>query len=116
MAAMGILRQPRHRRVVCCRVRERTVAPATATGKDAPTPDIRVEPAPIRWAIPINPKNAEVVTRADQDMILVRGPTKVPQMSLTPDSTLADQIIAELKRELAACKTEREEALARETA
>ena len=39
-------------------------------------------------------------------------------MSATPDSTLADpqQIIADLRRELAECRDEREEALQRETA
>ena len=39
-------------------------------------------------------------------------------MSATPDSTLADseQLIADLQRQLAECKAERDEALQRETA
>src|SRR6516162_1694731 len=41
-----------------------------------------------------------------------------PQMSATPDSTLADaeQLIADLERQLADCKAERDEGLQRETA
>src|SRR3954451_14137975 len=41
-----------------------------------------------------------------------------PQMSATRDSILADpeQLIADLRRQLAECKTERDEALQRETA
>src|SRR6516165_789830 len=41
-----------------------------------------------------------------------------PQMSATPDSTLADaeQLIADLQRQLADCKAERDEGLQRETA
>ena len=39
-------------------------------------------------------------------------------MSATPDTTLADseQLIADLKRQLAECRAERDEALQRETA
>jgi hypothetical protein len=39
-------------------------------------------------------------------------------MSATPDNTLADseQLIADLQRQLAECRAERDEALARETA
>src|SRR5246127_3256695 len=41
-----------------------------------------------------------------------------PQMSATPDSTLADpeRLIADLQRQLAECKAERDEALAQHTA
>src|SRR6516164_294515 len=41
-----------------------------------------------------------------------------PHMSATPDSTLADaeQLIADLQRQLADCKAERDEGLQRETA
>src|SRR6516225_4162629 len=46
------------------------------------------------------------------------GPRRGPQMSAIPDSTLADaeQIIADLRRQLAECRAERDEALQRETA
>src|SRR5215813_2563437 len=67
-----------------------------------------------------------MVARVDHDMIRRKvGPDEVPQMSATPDSTLAnpEQRIADLERqlaereaELAECKAERDEALARETA
>jgi signal transduction histidine kinase len=45
-------------------------------------------------------------------------PRRGPQLSATPDNTLADpeQLIADLRRQLAECKTERDEALQRETA
>src|SRR5215469_11632629 len=45
-------------------------------------------------------------------------PRRGPQMSTTPDSTLAkpEQIIADLRRQLAECKAERDEGLQRETA
>src|SRR5690242_284715 len=41
-----------------------------------------------------------------------------PQMSATPDSTLAhpEQIIADLQRQLAECKAERDEAIQQQTA
>src|SRR6516164_8749611 len=46
------------------------------------------------------------------------GPRRGPQMSAIPDSTLADaeQIIADLQRQLAECRAEHDEALQRETA
>ena len=46
------------------------------------------------------------------------GPDEACKMSAMPDSTLADpqQIIAELQRELAECRAERNEALQREAA
>src|SRR5271156_4906169 len=52
---------------------------------------------------------------------MIRGEVRSrrgPPMSATPESTLADpqQIIAELQRQLAACRAERDEALHRETA
>src|SRR6516162_3043451 len=53
------------------------------------------------------------------DMICPEGRSRRgPQMSETPDSTLADseQLIADLQRQLADCRAERDEGLQRETA
>ena len=46
------------------------------------------------------------------------GPPRGPQMSATPDSTLAnsEQLIADLQRQLAECRAERDEALEYQTA
>ena len=46
------------------------------------------------------------------------GPDEVLQMSATPDSTLTDseQLIADLQRQLAECRAERDEALEQQTA
>src|SRR5262249_29696708 len=46
------------------------------------------------------------------------GPDEVREMSATPDSTFADpeRLIADLQRQLAECKAERDAGLQRETA
>src|SRR6476646_5540580 len=59
------------------------------------------------------------MARVDHGMIRPIGRSRRgPQMSVMPDSTLAnpEQLIADLRRQLAECKTERDEALQRETA
>src|SRR5215472_2607960 len=60
-----------------------------------------------------------MVARAYHGMIrLGRSVRRRPRMNPMPDSTLADpqQIIAQLQRQLAECRGERDEALQRETA
>src|SRR5262252_833047 len=60
-----------------------------------------------------------VVARADHGMIGPEGRSRRgPRMSPMPDSMLADpqQIIAELRQQLAECRAECDEALRRETA
>ena len=60
-----------------------------------------------------------MVARVDYGMIRPKdGPDEVPQMSATPDSTLADcqQLVADLQLQLAECRAERDEGLAREAA
>src|SRR5215831_11852268 len=57
--------------------------------------------------------------RVDHGMIDPEGRSRRgPQMSATPDSTLAnpEQRIADLERQLAECKAERDEALKQQTA
>src|ERR1700730_4679816 len=60
-----------------------------------------------------------MVARVDHDMIAGKvGPDEVRKMSATPESMLVDseQLIADLHRQLAECRAERDEALQRETA
>jgi adenylate cyclase len=59
-----------------------------------------------------------MVARADHGMIGQEDRTRRdPRMSATPDSTLVtEQFIADLERQLAECKAERDEALAQQTA
>jgi hypothetical protein len=60
-----------------------------------------------------------VVARVDHGMIRLEGRSRRgPQMSPTPDDTLAqpEQLIADLRRQLAECKAERDEALEQQTA
>src|SRR5204863_3779475 len=80
-------------------------------GQDAPNPAIRrVRPMPV--------VEIDVEPGADHAMIgRTDGPARSP-MSPEPDSTFVDprQIIADLRRELAASNAERDEALAREAA
>ena len=60
------------------------------------------------------------VGRVDRGMICVQkvGPDEVRKMRTTPASTLADseQLIADLQRQLAECRAERDEALEYQTA
>src|SRR6202048_1566006 len=60
-----------------------------------------------------------MVARVDHDMIAGKvGPDEVRKMSATPESMLVDseQLIADLHRQLAGCRAERDETLQRETA
>jgi hypothetical protein len=56
--------------------------------------------------------------RLRHDRVGEDGPDEVPQMSATHNSTLADckQLAAELQRQLAECRAERDAALTREAA
>src|ERR1700730_9522627 len=100
-------------------------------GGAGPTGPIAI--AVIRRPYADRPDRQPVVARTDHGMIRSEGRSRRgPQMSATPDNTLADpeQFIADLQRQLAECKaewdisqrnlnetkTERDEALARETA
>jgi PAS domain S-box-containing protein len=59
------------------------------------------------------------MARGDHGMIRPEGrPDEVRKMSATPDSTLAnpEQLIADLQRQLAECRAERDDGLERETA
>ena len=65
------------------------------------------------------PIDNNMVAAVDRGMIRPESRSRRgPQMSATPDSTLADseQLVADLKRQLAECRAERDEALQRETA
>src|SRR6516164_6312081 len=65
------------------------------------------------------PDRQPVVARVDRGMIRPEGRSRRgPQMSATPDSTLAnpEQLIADLQRQLAECKAERDEAFEQQTA
>ena len=59
-----------------------------------------------------------MVARVDRGMIhLADRSGRAPQMSATPDNTLADpeRLIADLRRWLAECRAQRDEALAQQT-
>ena len=65
------------------------------------------------------PDRQPVVACVDYAMIAwVNGPRRGLQMSAIPDSTLADcqQLVADLQRQLAECRAERDEALEYQTA
>src|SRR6516162_11013875 len=65
------------------------------------------------------PDRQPVAARVDHGMIRPDGQSRRgPQMSATPHSTLAnpEQLIADLQRQFAECKAERDEALAQQTA
>src|SRR6516162_7864297 len=65
------------------------------------------------------PDRQPVVARVDYGMIAwVNGPRRGLQMSAIPDSTLADcqQLVADLQRQLAECRAERDGALEYQTA
>src|SRR5580704_8737933 len=75
--------------------------------------------AVIRGRYGDRPGRQPMVARVDRGMIRAEGRSRRgPQMSAMPDNTLADpeQLIADLQRQLAECKAERDEALQRETA
>ena len=67
---------------------------------------------------PITLTENNVVARTIRGMIAAEGRLKEVHKSPTPDRTLTDpeQLIADLQRQLAECKGERDEALQRETA
>ena len=70
----------------------------------------RLHPPMLRYRSDRQP----VAARADDGMIPAESrPRRGPQMSATPDSTLADpkQLVADLQRQLAASSAERDEAL-----
>src|SRR5215469_7515855 len=87
------------------------------SARPRPTGSSRI--AVVRRSTVIAPIDNLWVARVDHGMIRLEGRSRRgPQMSSTPDSTLAnpEQRIADLERQLAERTAERDEALAQQTA